>query len=140
MEFFDFLKIFFSEDEENYKKISKNEKDNFFIPLINIISKRYPDITNLINKEFFYSFQDVAVDFLRVFFKKQGVKNVPKWVYYKTGDDKDSIKENKEIIEYFKKRFGIDDRTVEDYLFVFGERGEKEIIDKTKLIMKNDDF
>lgn len=137
MEYFDFIKLFFTANDKEYnEKATKMDKTNYFIPLINLISKKYPEIVNSVNIEIFYSFPDVAVDFLRMILKNNGEKSVPKWVYYKTKEEIKKEENTAETIEKFITYFNIDKKTLEDYLFVFGENGKREIIEKVEFLEK----
>ena len=137
MEYFDFIKLFFTADDKEYKeKVTKIDKINYFIPLINLISKKYPEIVNIVNLEIFYIFPDVAVDFLRIILKNNQIKSVPKWVYYKTKEEIKKEENITKIIEKFIEYFNIDKKILEDYLFVFGESGKQEIIKKVEFLEK----
>lgn len=137
MEYFDFIKLFFTANDKEYnEKVTKMDKTNYFIPLINLISKKYPEIVNSVNIEIFYSFPDVAVDFLRMILKNNSGKSVPKWVYYKTKEEIKKEENTAETIEKFITYFNIDKKTLEDYLFVFGENGKREIIEKVEFLEK----
>jgi|DewCreStandDraft_2_1066082.scaffolds.fasta_scaffold12239_3 hypothetical protein len=137
MEYFDFIKLFFTANDKEYnEKVTKMDKTNYFIPLINLISKKYPEIVNSVNIEIFYSFPDVAVDFLRMILKNNSGKTVPKWVYYKTKEEIKKEENTAETIEKFITYFNIDKKILEDYLFVFGENGKREIIEKVEFLEK----
>ena len=137
MEYFDFIKLFFTANDKEYnEKVTKMDKTNYFIPLINLISKKYPETVNSVNIEIFYSFPDVAVDFLRMILKNNSGKTVPKWVYYKTKEEIKKEENTAETIEKFITYFNIDKKILEDYLFVFGENGKREIIEKVEFLEK----
>ena len=133
-EFFDVIKIIFTDPEE-YKKLTNGEKQKNFFLLQRRFAINFPLQANVL--QHIKINQVGVIDFWQAFLRKQ-YKFVPGWMYTKGVKKSEEVKEKKanisnETIKEYCKRNNIDDKTIRDALRFYYEDTIKELQEFEKI-------
>ena len=133
-EFFDIIKIIFTDPQE-YKKILKSEKQKMFFLLQRRFSINFPLEANAL--QHLKINQSAVIDWWQSFLR-QKYKFIPGWMYIKGVKKTEEIKEkktniNNNLINEYCRLHKIDRKTIEDALLHFN----KEIVAELKEFEKS---
>jgi len=105
---------FIFKNKDEYKKLSDEDKKKFFFIINRKFARQYPYHAQVFNKKGIN--ESSAMDIWYYFFIKKRVINTPKWYWFKLSGinkNKSNDKYKKDEIDFIKKYYDLDDKSIE---------------------------